>query len=83
MRRIVDGTFSKSLQNRSIILAAARAYLEGRILCCNLREADYIAEVDGHRLVILCWCLVYERIHKFTIIWKIKTFYLARELDFL
>jgi len=33
-------------------------HLEGRILRGDLREADYVAEVDCHRLVILRWYLV-------------------------
>lgn len=34
------------------------AYLEGCVLGSNLRETDYVAEVDRHRLVVLSWYLM-------------------------
>lgn len=43
----------------------ARTYLEGRVLCGDLREADYVAEVDSHRLVIFSWYLMHENIYIF------------------
>lgn len=36
----------------------ARTYLERCVLRGDLREADNVAEVDGHRLVILCRHLI-------------------------
>lgn len=49
--------------DRSLLVGTeqTRTHLEGCILCGDLREADYVAKVNGHRLVILRWYLINEK----------------------
>lgn len=53
-----------------------RTHLKGRILRGDLRETDYVAEVNGHRLVVLRWHLMDGKIYKFMIVTGMRLLFL-------